>query len=264
MKSLLQLLSLSDRYERKARLLPALLVALAPASTAATAVHDLVTWYTALGAGLGVELVLGFGLSLVARAAGRRVEDSLWETWGGPPTTRWLRPSDTTCSDQQKTRWRAAIKQMTGLTLPATMTSSRTPEDVDRLIRDATKQLRYAIRERPEARMVAVHNEDYGFARNLLGLRWWWIGLAVLSLAVDIVLLVLGNQAMVAPLLVSGLSLLIGGFAAPALPTHVRQCAERYAESLLAAALLCIAASGSVPTAAVRKATNASEVPAGE
>ena len=264
MKSLFQLLSLSDRYERKARLLPGLIVALAPAITAATAAHDLVTWYAAIGAGFGVELVLAFGLGLVARAAGRRIEDALWESWGGPPTTRWLRPSDTTCSDQQKTRWRTAIKQLTSFTLPATMTPSRTPEDVDRLIRDATKQLRYAIRERPEARMVGVHNEGYGFARNLLGLRWWWIGLAALSLAVGAVLLVMGNRAMVAPLLVSGLSLLIGGFAGRALPVHVRQCADRYAESLLAAALLCTAASASGPTHADQKVTNPSEVPAGE
>ncbi|MGO9109823.1 MAG: hypothetical protein ACLP9L_11375 [Thermoguttaceae bacterium] len=264
MKSVLQLLSLSDRYERKARLLPGLIVALAPAITAATAAQDLVTWYTAIGAGIGVELVLAFGLGLVARAAGRRIEDFLWESWGGPTTTRWLRPSDTTCSDQQKTRWRSAIKHMTGLTLPATMTPSRTPEDVDRLIRDATKQLRYAIRERPEARMVAVHNEDYGFARNLLGLRWLWIGLAALSLVVGTVLLGIGNRAMVAPLLVSGLSLLIGGFAARALPTHVRQCADRYAESLLATALLCTAASASGPTATNQKVTSPSEVPAGE
>lgn len=263
MKSFLQLLSLSDRYERKARLLPGLIVALAPAITAATAVHDLLTWYTAVGAGMGVELVLAFALGLVARAAGRRVEESLWESWGGPPTTRWLRPSDTTCSDQQKTRWRAAIKQITGLTLPATMTPSRTPEDVDRLIRDATKQLRYAIRERTEARMVAVHNEDYGFARNLLGLRWWWIGLAAMSLAVGAVLLVTGNRAMVAPLLVSGLSLLIGGFAARALPAHVRQCADRYAESLLACAILCVVPPPPAPMPG-QNVRNPSEVPAGE
>src|SRR5262249_25076210 len=148
MKSVLGLLSLSDRYERKARLLPGLIVALAPAVMAATAAHDLVTWYAAVGAGLGIELLLAFGLGLVARAAGRRLEEPLWESWGGPPTTRWLRPSDTTCSDQQKSRWRGAIKQLTALTLPATMTPSRTPEDVDRLIRDGTKQLRYAIRDR--------------------------------------------------------------------------------------------------------------------
>jgi len=48
MKSLLQLLSLSDRYERKARLLPGLIVALAPAGTAATTANDLVTWYAAV------------------------------------------------------------------------------------------------------------------------------------------------------------------------------------------------------------------------
>jgi hypothetical protein len=43
MKSVLQLLSLSDCYERKARLLPGLIVALATAVTAATTAHDLLT-----------------------------------------------------------------------------------------------------------------------------------------------------------------------------------------------------------------------------
>ena len=113
---------------------------------------------------------------------GRRIEDVLWKAWGGPPTTRWLRPWDQTCSDQQKSKWRGAIKQLTGLSLPASVPQGGSQDDVDRLIADGTRQLRYALRGKPEAAILAIHNEDYGFARNLCGVRWWWVALSLLCL----------------------------------------------------------------------------------
>ena len=41
--------------------------------------------------------------------------------------------------------------------------------EVDRIIADATRQLRYVVRDRTEATLLAKHNEDYGFARNADG-----------------------------------------------------------------------------------------------
>src|SRR5260370_18931949 len=137
MRLLLELLSVTDRYERRARLLPGLLVATAPALTAGAVLQDFAKWYTAAGSAVGVELVVAFLLGLLARARGRRLEDALWTKWGGPPTTRWLRPWDTTCSEQQKSKWRGAIKRLTGLTLPAAIPACKTEADVHRVLRDA-------------------------------------------------------------------------------------------------------------------------------
>ena len=121
MRLFVQILSLSDRYERKARLLPGLLLAAVPALTAGAVLQPFAAWYAAAGTAIGVEFLAAIVLGQLARARGRLVEEVLWKAWGGPPTTRWLRPWDHTCSDQQKAKWRAAIRRLTGLSLPASV-----------------------------------------------------------------------------------------------------------------------------------------------
>jgi len=101
MRLFLQILSLSDRYERKARLLPGLHLAAVPALTAGAVLQPFAAWYAAAGIAIGVGFLAAIVLGQLARARGRRVEAVLWKAWGGPSTTRWLRPWDHTCSDQQ-------------------------------------------------------------------------------------------------------------------------------------------------------------------
>jgi hypothetical protein len=237
MRLLLQALSLSDRYERKARLLPGLIAASPIAFTMAAVSAEAVPWWAALGVGALVEALVAFLLGYLARARGKAAEERMWVVWGGPPTTRWLRPTDNTCSDQQKAKWRAAIKRITGLTIPANTTTERNEEQVDRIVNDATRQLRYVLRDRPEATMVRIHNEEYGQARNLLGLRWYWAGLAAAALAGCIVLLFNGERPWLG-LAVSSSSLLLALLIGRELPGHVRRCADRYAESFFAAVIL--------------------------
>jgi hypothetical protein len=237
MRLLFQLVSLSDRYERKARLLPGLVAASPVALTVAAISAVQAHWYVALGTTAGVELLVAFLLGHLARARGKAIEQRMWREWGGAPTTRWLRPADETCSAQQKSRWRGAIKRATGLTIPASTTADVTEADIDLVINDATRQLRYALRDRPEAAMVRIHNEDYGFARSLLALRWHWAGLAALSLVACCALLIRGEDAWLG-LGVAGGSLMLALFVGRELPRYIRLCAERYAESLFAAAIL--------------------------
>jgi hypothetical protein len=208
MRLILQVLSLSDRYERKARLLPGLVAASPAALTAAALSAGTVPWYAALGVGVGAEALLAFLFGYLARARGKAAEERMWAEWGGPPTTRWLRPADPTCSDPQKSQWRGAIKRVTGLTIPASVTADRTEADIDKVTNDAVRQLRHVLRDRPEAAMVRIHNEDYGQARNLLGLRWHWAGIAALSLIACIVLLFVGQTPWLG-LALSGGSLLL-------------------------------------------------------
>lgn len=233
----LQFFSLSDRYERKARLLPGLLLAAVPTLTAGAILHELTAWYTAASSTVGFALLAAIVLGQLARARGRRAEDLLWKSWGGPPTTRWLRPWDGTCSDQQKAKWRGAIKRITGLSLPASLPQGGIQDDVDRQIGDATRQLRYAIRGRPEASILATHNEDYGFARNLYGVRWFWVALALVSLAACGVAVAFGLRPYLG--LAVAAAFTVGSILiARELPDYVRRCADRYAESLFAIAIL--------------------------
>jgi hypothetical protein len=237
MRVLLQTLSLSDRYERKAQLLPGAIAASPLTLTIATTGAFLMPWYGTVGATVGVELVLTFLLGYLARILGRAVEAGLWRDWGGPPTTRWLRPSDSTCSDQQKSRWRGVLQRITGLKIPATVTAERTEAEIDRVTADAVRHTRNVLRNLPVAGMVQIHNEEYGFARNLLGLRWYWVAVACLSVAFCVLLLLFGEPVYLG-LAVSIMSLLLALLVGRQLHDQVKRCAERYAESLFTAAVM--------------------------
>lgn len=232
-----QFFSLSDRYERKARLLPGLLLAAAPALTAAAVLHDFAAWYTTASTAVGIEFLAAIVTGHFARARGRRIEDDLWKSWGGAPTVRWLRPWDQTCSDQQKTKWRGAIKRLTDLTLPAAVPQGSSQDDVDRRIADATRQLRYALRDKPKAAMLATHNEDYGFARNLCAVRWHWVALSLACLLGCVVTFAFGMRPYVG-LAIAGAFSIASVCIGLELPDYVRRCADRYAESLFATAIL--------------------------
>lgn len=237
MRLFLQFFSLSDRYERKARLLPGLLLAAVPALTVGAVLQEFAPWHTAASSVVGVEFLAAILLGQFSRARGRRVEDVLWNAWGGPPSTRWLRPWDNTCSDQQKAKWRGAIKRLTGLSLPASVSQGGSQDDVDRLNADATRQLRYALRCKPEAAILATHNEDYGFARNLCGVRWWWVALSLVCLIGCGVAFAFGLRPYLGLAGASAFTV-ASIFIARELPDYVKRCADRYAESLFATAIL--------------------------
>lgn len=182
-----------------------------------------------------MEGVVGVGLAHLARIPGTRLETKLRRRWGGLPTRRWLRPTDTTCSEPQKSRWRGAIRTLTGLTLPATP-GGKTEADIDKLIDDAVRQLRHRLRDDPAAGMVRTHNEEYGFARNLAGLRWVWLFFSLVGAAVCGFAFSAGHGPPVA-LATSGVLVLLSAGSALTLPAYACHCADRYAEALLAAAV---------------------------
>jgi len=232
-----QFLSLSDRYERKTRLLPGLLPAAAPALTAGAVLQQFAAWYATASSALVVEFLAAIVLGQFARARGRRVEEVLWKAWGGPPTTRWLRPWDDSCSEQQKVKWRGAIKRRTGLSLPASVPDGGSQEDVDRLNADAIRQLRHVLRGKPEAAMLATHNEEYGFARNLSAVRWYWVAISVTCLVGCGIAFAFGMRPYLG-LAMAGAFSVASIVIARELPDYVKRCADRYAESLFATAIL--------------------------
>jgi hypothetical protein len=237
MRLFLQVLSVSDRYERKARLLPGLLLAACPALTAGAVLQPFAAWYAAAGTAIGVEFLAALVLGQLARARGQRFEEVLWKASGGSPAVRWLRPWDHSCSDQQKFKWRGAIKRLTGLSLSASVPDGGSQDEVDRLNADAIRQLRYALRDKPEAVMLATHNEEYGFARNLTAVRWYWVALSLTCLAGCGVAFAFGVRPDVG-LAIAGTFSVVSVLIARELPDYVIRCADRYAESLFATAII--------------------------
>ena len=230
-----------DSYELKARIVPGAILALPIVAAAVSVFPVLVTW-PAFGASSVFTLALFYLLGQYARARGQGLEQELWRSWGGPPSTRYLRLSDRSFSDDLKRKVRNAIRIRFAIRLVDEVDEGKDPERADALIQDAFRQVRETLREENERGLWTKHNAEYGFFRNLLGIRWELVVLAAVGLIfcsvmahvraqpifnvgtfLELVLLVLGS---------------VLGFAIA--PSATRRVANEYAESALMAFLALI------------------------
>jgi len=219
------ILLLSDRYERRARLAPGLFAVAPIAVLAYSSASAELLWYQGLGLAVLIESLLALLAGHLARALGAAAELRLFPD--GLPTHLWLSSAGQR-SEQQREQWRAALLSLTGLDIYA----GNNVEEERRVINDAVIQARGRLRERPEASMVQIHNEEYGFARNLFGLiPIWFVASAIGVVGTGLSLayargswLAFGTEVV---LLTACVSYAYVG------KTYVRWAAERYAESLL-------------------------------
>jgi len=108
---------ISDTYDRKARIYPALL-ALAPGFGIAVSLYGLeIDMQRGL---LGLLAAVGglFLLSNIAREAGKRLERDLFESWGGVPTTQLQRHRDNTIDPVTKRRIHKFLSGKLGVPFP--------------------------------------------------------------------------------------------------------------------------------------------------
>lgn len=234
MRSILTILHLTDHYERKARLLPALLSFLVVLPPIAAASSNVVTKLVGISTGGVLFAIIGVGLAYLASAAGRHYEKKLWPNWPfDAPTNRWLHPNDTHCSREQKELWYKAIKLQTGLDI-AQAAAQEDEANLDRVINDAVRALRNRFRQTGPVGLLPIHNVDYGFARNLAGLRAFWFPASIASVGVTWGLYLTTQSGLLWGVIAS-LVLLICLWALRSLPEFVRQRADRYAESFFGA-----------------------------
>ena len=226
----IELRKLTDRYEVKARLLPAFLSSFSVAPIIGALGSEYWAWWAGLPIGGGVSVACAIGLMYVASAAGRFYEKKLWPRWPlDAPTNRWLSPYDTSCSMLQKQLWYHAIERLVGLNIPK-VAASDDDEETERVINDAVRNLRHIFRDSHSKGLLDVHNEDYGFARNLGGLYLFWIPASLIcAISAWVLYFVFGSG------LIWGLGALLVVLFSMALylilPWYVRQRADRYAES---------------------------------
>jgi hypothetical protein len=221
----------ADTYVTRAQLAPAALAA-APAVVLGLGALSAIE-----GSGSVIAFILAAVLIVVCgvvRGFGRRLEPGLWESWGGPPTTRLLRWSDS--SDLPVTQRRhALLSAVLGEPLPSAEEEMMDPEGADARYAVAVSALRQRTRTGPEFRLVAHQNAEYGLRRNCLGLRPLALTVAAVVLAASVVLLVAQDNDwnFVLAVGVSVLALPAWGFFVT--PDWVRSAADLYAERLVEA-----------------------------
>jgi hypothetical protein len=231
-----------DAYTRSARLMPALIVFL-PIGLAAGAWATVVADSKSLG-GL-VTLATSFGLaSLLAqigRDAGRRRQDQLYARWGGKPTTVMLRHRTRVFNRHTLARYHAKL----GALIPELRLPSEEQERADPLAADAVYEacIDYLLahtRDQSKFRLVFEENVNYGFRRNLWGMKATAIAINVLALLLLGVRAIsgIGGPAPVDATWIAALilnAMLLAWWLIRIRPDWVRSGADAYARQLIAA-----------------------------
>jgi hypothetical protein len=158
-----------DAYERRARLAPGLL-ALLPIMVVVAALGvrqaPVVTSFVALLSAAGGPVLL----ATYVRWTGLRAQDRLWSAWGGAPTTIALRHRNRPTNPVQQELWRRAVAEVTQVQLLDEEAERIDPEAADRAIEVAVTGLRGQTRGE-EFALLFAENKNYGFQRNLYGVR---------------------------------------------------------------------------------------------
>jgi hypothetical protein len=228
MRKVLQRFNLGDTYEIQARVLPSMLVVLPFSILVSQIAWAQRNWLSMIGWGVGLEVVLAILVSKLAHALGVRLQLKLETQWGGLPTHAWLRPSDKTHSEQQKTAWREAVSQMSGLNVERAITETDAAE-LERVIADAILACRNRIRGQKKAALLQTFNIAFGFARNLAGMKWLSLILC-LTCSTASVYGTFRLKFEPAGTLIQILFLIIAAVYAGLAHGYVRHCAIRYAE----------------------------------
>jgi hypothetical protein len=157
-----------DPYERKARVIPGLLVALpllVPLLCVYGAKHPLLTGVIGLLGGCGAI----YALASIARGRGKMLEESLVKKWGGMPTTIALRHRDKFLDSVSKQRYHTAIAAKLGIAMPTSEEESADHDKADDIYIGATKRLRELTRTNKQ--LLLKENIAYGFHRNMLAMK---------------------------------------------------------------------------------------------
>jgi hypothetical protein len=221
-----------DAYELKARVAPGLIVALPMLVVAFYTAPVLRSWpfFTASGI-CGLALV--YALGLVVRACGRAIEEELWNRWGGPPSTRFMRHRNTAFGADLKKSIATALAREFSFHLLSSEDEAKYPERSDKVIFDAFRKVRTFLRQHDANGLWSKLNAEYGFCRNLLGSRALWLVISLLSTGFAVAYSIrIGGNALNPASAVASLSLIcsiyVGWFV---LPELTRRVGESYAET---------------------------------
>lgn len=228
-----------DTYSFRARVLPVYLT-LAPAILLLAALVPEGLKLPLGGAAAVVFVPISFFLSQIGADFGKRLERSLWHDWGGPPTTRFLRHGNHEFNEVTRGRVHDKLRTL-GLQVPTREEQEQDCLAADQHYESCTEELIRRTRDQKKFPLVFKGLVEYGFRRNLLGLKTFGVIVAIASLAGAVWSTYatwsperIPAVSMVAGLITTGLLL---AWIAWVTKSTVKLAATRYARFILEAAL---------------------------
>jgi len=169
-----------DKYSLNARIYPVILFIL-PVLLVAIVFSLHFETYLQMGVSIGITGALAFLFSQIGRDMGKRKEKSLWVSWGGAPTTQLLRWSNDDVDVITKKRYHAALFRCCPADhIPDRIVENGDPKYADTIYSAWTRYLIGATRDTAKYSMLFRENVNYGFRRNLWGMKLPAIVLIVL------------------------------------------------------------------------------------
>lgn len=170
-----------DTYSFRARVLPVYLT-LAPVVLLLAAIVPEGLKLPIGGAAALVFAPISFFLGQVGADFGKRLEKGLWTKWGGPPTTRFLRHGNHEFNEVTRGRVHAKLRQL-GLDVPTRAEQEHDQSAADTHYQSCTEDLIRRTRDAKNFPLVFKGLTEYGFRRNLLGLKAFGVSLTVVGVA---------------------------------------------------------------------------------
>jgi hypothetical protein len=168
-----------DDYNRKARLTPALLVSLPIVLSMIAFFPEQVLSWSGLLTVLAWFGVLKF-LAQLARNMGVNKQSELYEEWGGKPTTYFLRHRSTR-NKVELARRHSKLQELTGQSMPTLENELADPDLADQTYDTCVKFLLSKTRDHSKFSLLYEENCNYGFRRNLLGMKPYGITLSLIG-----------------------------------------------------------------------------------
>jgi ABC-type multidrug transport system fused ATPase/permease subunit len=168
MKALEQL---TDSYDRKARLYPALLLISPGIALMVAAVSAKYSVLQTVAAG-AISCGGAFLLTQLARDAGKNLEAKLFEAWAGMPSIVIFRHADARFDSITKGRYHRAMASLVKQTKPPSEAQEQEdPAAADIVYAAWSNYLRTHTRDQKRFALLFKENINYGYRRNVLGLR---------------------------------------------------------------------------------------------
>lgn len=186
-------------------------------------------------------LVCGAVVIQLGHTPGKKLEPQLWQSWGGPPTTRLLRWRGAS-NPEQTADTHAAIDHIVGpnLRLPTETEEQQDPAKADLVYETVVGRLIALTSRADDYPKLKNHLVWYCLRRSLLGLRKPALVISgttclfAIASGAAIAVFAPASNGLVAAFVTTGVSVLVFfGFKVIVSQDFVREAAQRYAEELI-------------------------------
>lgn len=169
-----------DKYSVNARLIPALIVllpiGLSLASLFPQKFHgwDVIVW-------LGTSSGMAIFLEHLARDKGRAKQPYLFSMWGGNPAALELSHRKSKIDPFTLKRYHQRLSGLIGIEMPSAEDEQSDPGKADNIFESCILFLKSKTRDKEKFGLIFAENVNYGFRRNLWGMKPYALSFSILS-----------------------------------------------------------------------------------